>query len=442
MFGTCFIVYFSDILFIFEVFVKMSDYFSMINKEELIKRAETLAICLSLPVQIIDDKGFGLYRTDSDTPYCALIKKKVFVNHECEQLHMKAGQIAYALGESYIFSCHADLNHIAYPLVYQHILFGTIIIGPFLMDEPDSTLIANFADKKSLSPQISLELYDELGSLVILSPAKVKKVSKLTQYLFEPLFENERVMMLEKQAKLYQQSKINETIQHYKGNEDEDVSSYIYIKEKELFSKVRLCDVQGAKALLNDMLGFVLFSEGRDTEKIKNRAMELTSLLSRVSIEAGAPTERALKMSQNYIEKLKQSTHYEALCFILQEIVEGFIENIVPVQASVPNALCKQATDYILKHYDEPLSIQSLSEHLHISASYFSALFLKQMNIGFQEYLTRVRMEEAKTLLTATEYPLNQIALSVGYSDQSSFTKAFKRITGITPHQMRSVRSL
>ena len=59
------------------------------------------------------------------------------------------------------------------------------------------------------------------------------------------------------------------------------------------------------------------------------------------------------------------------------------------------------------------------------------------MGIGFHEYLTRIRMEEARRLLTATDYPISQIAVTVGYADQSSFTKAFKRVTGITPYQMR-----
>ena len=47
-------------------------------------------------------------------------------------------------------------------------------------------------------------------------------------------------------------------------------------------------------------------------------------------------------------------------------------------------------------------------------------------------------MEEARQLLTATRYPINQIAVTVGYADQSSFTKAFKRVTGITPYQLRA----
>ena len=51
----------------------------------------------------------------------------------------------------------------------------------------------------------------------------------------------------------------------------------------------------------------------------------------------------------------------------------------------------------------------------------------KRQGIGFHEYLTRFRVEEARQLLTATQYPIHEIAVPVGYADQSSFTKAFKR---------------
>ena len=48
-----------------------------------------------------------------------------------------------------------------------------------------------------------------------------------------------------------------------------------------------------------------------------------------------------------------------------------------------------------------------------------------------------MRVEEAKRLLTATDYPLSQIAVSVGFSDQSYFSKVFKQITGISPNRYR-----
>ena len=118
--------------------------------------------------------------------------------------------------------------------------------------------------------------------------------------------------------------------------------------------------------------------------------------------------------------------------------MENFVEAISLPGGAQAHPIVRRTVEYIADHFDQPLSIQSLADELGISPSYFSSLFSKCMGVGFHEYLTRFRMEEARQLLTATRYPINQIAVTVGYADQSSFTKAFKRVTGITPYQLRA----
>jgi len=64
-------------------------------------------------------------------------------------------------------------------------------------------------------------------------------------------------------------------------------------------------------------------------------------------------------------------------------------------------------------------------------------LFKQVTGISFKEYLNKVRIEEAKSLLEHTDYSIMEIAVACGYSDQSYFTKVFKKATGITPKQYR-----
>ena len=413
----------------------MEVLYTLISEEKLYERLNTLSLCLSLPIQLLNESGIPLQQHNAVTSYCSLLKKNIVQVEDCSLLRLKAGQIASALGKSYIFSCHADLNHIAFPLVNRELLWGTIIIGPFLMDTPDSTLISKLAEKHQLSANLCLNLYDELRHIPVISPKRVTLISQLADYIFAPLLSDERLLMQERQEKLYQQSRINETIQMYKGESPTDAAGFIYYKEKELLSKVKICDMTSARSVLNDLLGFVFFSEGRNIALIKSRALELTTLLSRVAIEGGAPADRILPLNHAFLTKIQGCPDDEELCFILQEIVESFIDNI-----SLPEQGCKtikMAIEYISTHFHEPLSLKTLADRLSLSPAYFSSLFSKQMNIGFQDYLTMVRVEEAKRLLSATAFPISQIAVSVGYADQSSFTKAFKRTTGMTPSQMR-----
>jgi len=410
---------------------------SMISREKLTEMFGVLSSCLELPVHLLDEKGTPLLDAGSSTSYCKVLKQKVFRSGECEQEHLKGGIRAAELGESYIFTCHANMNHIAYPLLYRDALLGIIIVGPFLMDEPDSTLITDLAGQHNLPADICLSLYDELKGMRIIAPSRVSQISKLISFILEPLMPSERLLLLEKQKKIYQQSRINESIQMYKGEAAPDKKQYIYQKEQELLHKVKLADLPAAKAILNELLGYVLFTDGGKLESVKSHAVELTTLLSRIAIDNGADIGSIYEMTQNYLLRLNELDNYESICFQLQEIVESFVASISERKAVGGNAAVKEAVGYISTHYTEPLTLQQIAEVVGLSASYLSALFIQKLGLGFREYVNHIRIEEAKRLLTSTQYPLSQIGMDVGFSDQSYFSKVFKKTVGISPNQYR-----
>ena len=256
--------------------------------------------------------------------------------------------------------------------------------------------------------------------------------------LFTPLLSDARLLVRGRQEKPCRQPAVSDTVQHDMGTPTDSMCTLIYQKECALLGKVRQGDIQGARRILNELLSFVLLARRQDLQWIRTRACELTILLSRIAIEGGAPPDRILPRNPEYLEQLQKDESYEDLCFSLKEIVENFIQTIALPGAAQAHPVVRRAVQYITDHFDQPLSIQSLADELEVSPSYFSALFSKCMGIGFHEYLTRFRVEEARQLLTATQYPINEIAMTVGYADQSSFTKAFKRVTGITPYQLRT----
>ena len=75
-------------------------------------------------------------------------------------------------------------------------------------------------------------------------------------------------------------------------------------QHQELIARVKQGDVSEANAVLNDLLGYVLFSQGNSLEAVKPRAIELCSLLSRTAIEGGAPTDSILKLNNQFLQNL------------------------------------------------------------------------------------------------------------------------------------------
>ena len=77
--------------------------------------------------------------------------------------------------------------------------------------------------------------------------------------------------------------------------------------------------------------------------------------------------------------------------------------------------------------------LDEVSKELQISPYYFSKLFKKRTGSNFIEYVTNVRIEKAKELLTGSNKNIKEISMEVGYSDANYFSRAFKKNVGISP---------
>lgn len=100
--------------------------------------------------------------------------------------------------------------------------------------------------------------------------------------------------------------------------------------------------------------------------------------------------------------------------------------------------IAKQAKEYVEGNYDCPeLSLGLLSEQLGLHQSHLSRLFKDEFGENFVDYVTRIRVEKAKSLLQETDHPIQEIAGTVGYLHYYSFNRAFKRLAGVTPSEYR-----
>jgi AraC family transcriptional regulator len=93
--------------------------------------------------------------------------------------------------------------------------------------------------------------------------------------------------------------------------------------------------------------------------------------------------------------------------------------------------------DFIEAHLETNLSVLELSEVACLSPYHCGRMFKRSMDCSLHQYVTRRRIERAKSLLRFTTDSLSQIALSIGFQDQSQFTTVFKRHLRLTPRRYR-----
>ena len=92
--------------------------------------------------------------------------------------------------------------------------------------------------------------------------------------------------------------------------------------------------------------------------------------------------------------------------------------------------------NYIDENYQENLNLDHLAQQFSINKYYLQKQFKKKLGFSPNEYLTRIRLEKAKTLLRTTDDTIIQIAQEVGYT-ASYFDNVFKKYEGVTPHIYR-----
>lgn len=101
----------------------------------------------------------------------------------------------------------------------------------------------------------------------------------------------------------------------------------------------------------------------------------------------------------------------------------------------------RAAAAYVQEHFTEKITLEQTAEQVHLSPVYFSGLFKKETGMNFSEYLTQVRVQEAKRLLKQGTVNVSEVAERVGYSDARHFSKTFQRLVGITPKEYRKLHS-
>lgn len=412
--------------------------YSVVNKEQLADMLDTFNNCINIPIQVLDEEGSVLLVSGETTAFCSLFKKKVPKEDSCMKLHANASKKAISLGEPYIFSCHAGLNHIVFPLINQNALFGSILAGPFLMDEPDSVLIEDIARHYAFATSELLELYDESKCLRIIPPARVTYLSKMIYYMFSGLISDGKQQLIINQNKLHQQSRINESIQMYKSSGAPETAGYPYDKERLLIARLKTGDIKEAKALLNDLLGYVFLSVGNNLEIVKSRSLELCALLSRAAIEGGATSDSILKINNQLLTVIPTINNMDDLCYKLQEAIDVFSDCMFEYISPPSSEIVKKALLYISKYFANPLTLEEVANEVHLNPAYFSTMFKQACGSSFKEYLNMVRIEESKRLLSGTDYSIIGIAVATGFGDQSYFSKVFKKFTGLTPKQYRN----
>lgn len=171
----------------------------------------------------------------------------------------------------------------------------------------------------------------------------------------------------------------------------------------------------------------------------QNVSLHLILQSGQVMLELNGLTEA---WEQKEMEAWKQVMRQETMRDLLHytaEYLQEVCEYSLLKRSGKSSEVIERVRLLIGQRYAENLSASDIAEGVYLSPTYVRLLFKQETGETLFEYLTKVRIEQAKHLLRNPQNKLYEVCYAVGYTDPSHFSKLFKKITGSTPSAFREL---
>ncbi len=161
-------------------------------------------------------------------------------------------------------------------------------------------------------------------------------------------------------------------------------------------------------------------------------SLVLLSYINRWELENGIADVSALMRHDDFVS-------WEEAFIFVRRTAETLFELRSSGERNRAAEAIRNVQIYIGEHLNEDLSLVRLAGYIHFNPSYLSRLFKQACGVNLSEYIEGARIEQAKELLRGDDLKVLEVGARVGYEASPSFTRFFKKATGVTPQEYREI---
>lgn len=331
-----------------------------------------------------------------------------------------------------IFFSNADFNFFYINLKMDQQFLGSIIVGPALSSEISDTNKRNFYIEEHPIPFLHYQQFLTI-SLFVYYLIYRKKLNKTMV-----IHNNQELKPIVTQEE-------NTILELSNARRNFSVHKNLYY-EKILLEFVK----NGRKEKLNELSNYSIVGEAElgvlskqsHLRSVQNLMITGIALICRAAIEGGLNEETAFTLSDFYIQKLEEQRNSLSILSLMEEAIYDFTNRVSQSNKDKYSATIITCQHFIDNQMYGEITLDHLAAICHLSPNYLSSLFKKEVGMSISEYIQQQRIDEAKRLLTFTNYPISDIGSLLNFTDQSYFIKIFKKFTGTTPKQYRVEHSI
>lgn len=198
--------------------------------------------------------------------------------------------------------------------------------------------------------------------------------------------------------------------------------------ESNLYNKLIAHDMEAVKELI---ISYQSKLNTTDSQTKKNFYAKILSIILRVLQEKNISFSESKQTDYEFITDVLDN-QFNDIHNVILELINKL--NIYAKKKDINNII-----SYITENdNNKDLSLEFIAAEFNTNPSYVSIFVKNNLKLGFHEYLTNLRVSEAKALLLKTKMPIPEIGETVGFSSRTTFFRSFKQSTGITPSEFRN----
>lgn len=211
-----------------------------------------------------------------------------------------------------------------------------------------------------------------------------------------------------------------------------------YLQEEfALLAAIRKGYKERARSIINRILIRIYSLGGEDLDVLKTLVLEMVVLMYRTAVDRGANPRELLGVNSSYLREFNDIKDFIELSQWLTRWLEDFISSsLVEVTPSPPDSIAL-ALEFMKNNLAAPITRDEVAKACNMSYGYFSKIFHQKTGYTFTDLLNKFRVEKACALFDETSLNINQVALECGFTDQSYFSKVFRRYIGASPKEYR-----
>lgn len=205
-------------------------------------------------------------------------------------------------------------------------------------------------------------------------------------------------------------------------------------KEADFLRALGSADEEAAGAELEKLLAVIRLNGNSSIEKIYSCYMELIFVTISYLNKIGKETEEIFGTEVDFYEKILRFETQDEIDIWIRNMISWIVIFLKEGKTSKQNRAVSNARHFIQMNYPNPaFSLKMVSDYVELSESHFSTIFAKEMGQTFIDYLTGIRIEKAKELISTTNLKLYEVCDRVGYTNAEHFSRIFKKTVGCSP---------